>query len=769
MMDAPVLTPRASQAPLPAQEDEGTATEDQAGAGPTIRLVDLVDRITHTIVHQFTVEVDSLTASGAYEVIVSSDTAALGIDSCGTTSQTQLVTGTASHAFKVIVYACAEGGGTVTAEVRRSGSSSAEASASQGLTVLPIPDYVPADERPARGARGATRNVARVGTPGIVQNVQVAERGPTSFKITWSPPAGNGGEPLTGYGLLIWHKDVSQPPYDQAASIGVTDNHTFTGLQPSNTYNFRIHACNDTDSCGWWTDILEATTTAATPAPGVPTAPHSILSDQIGANSFRVRWSPHAETGGAALTGFGILVRKSGSSWDESRTTYVDEDPPHRYSVTGRDPHTTYVVKIKSCNGSGGETSCSDWSSDHRVTTGFTEVNTGTIPVATNPVAPECPYTTETKTAWSKPQNLDVTPQESRQIPLCWTPVTGADSYTVAASHNLTAPTPTFNDVKGALKDSTMVISLDDIYKSPSKIGLAQNKAYGIKVTATQTSSSVTHESDMIIIIDSPITKATTKNQASGVLKVEWTSVEPILGTSSLYSNGQYDLRHRQARGDYDAWPTPTPSIPIPPPYFGTPNAPEPNVSSPHTIRSLATNTVHGIQLVYRAPGPSRTSTDDDILVFAARHAYAWVSDRAVPDNSRVAGVPVLSRIKGKTYTYKTCESTFDLDGRFRSLGGGTGTWEPLIEEAFRQWQVALSTDLIKIEHDTDPCVDYQTVAEAIYERYRDLINQQAELIEYTRDELLDLIVQFLKRSEQERINPGIKEKGRSSVHSSSQ
>ena len=208
------------------------------------------------------------------------------------------------------------------------------------------------------------------------------ERGPTSFKITWSPPAGNGGEPLTGYGLLIWHEDTTQPPYDQAASIGVTDNHTSTGLQPSNTYKFRIHACNGTDSCGWWTAVLEATTTAATPAPGVPTAPHSILSDQIGANSFRVRWSPHAETGGSALTRFGILVRQSGSSWDESRTVWVNANPPHRYSVTGRDPGTTYVVKIKACNGSNDQTSCSAWSSDHRVTTGVVEVNTGTRPVA---------------------------------------------------------------------------------------------------------------------------------------------------------------------------------------------------------------------------------------------------------------------------------------------------------------------------------------------------------------------------------------------------
>ncbi len=735
----------------PLQAQEGDATQEQgSGTQVGIRLVDLVDRITHTIVHQFTVEVDSLTASAAYEVIVSSDTAALGIDSCGTTSQTQLVTGTASHAFKVIVYACAVDGGTVTAEVRRSGSSTAEASASQGLTVLPIPDYVPAEERPARGA---TRNVARVGTPGIVQNVQVAERGPTSFKITWSPPAGNGGEPLTGYGLLIWHEDTTQPPYDQAASIGVTDNHTFTGLQPGNTYNFRIHACNGTDSCGWWTAILEATTEPeTTPTPGSPTAPHSILSDQVGANSFRVRWSPHAETGGSALTRFGILVRQSGSSWDESRTVWVNANPPHRYSVTGRDPGTTYVVKIKACNGSNDQTSCSAWSSDHRVTTGFTEVNTGTRPVATNPVAPQCPYTTMTKTAWDKPQNLDVTPQESRQITLCWTPVTGASGYTVSATHDPTASSPAYTTVKDIASGSStnLVIDLDDIYGTTPKVGLGNHKAFGLKVKVEQEVTGTTLESDMIIIIDTPITKATTKDQASGALEVEWNSISSILGTTD--SNGEYDLRYRKSKLSYKNWPSTGGT------YFEVPSDPEPNASSPQLIESLATNAVYGLQLVFRDFGPSNAD-DDDTSVFAARHAYAWVSDGAVSDNSRVAGVPVLSRIKGTTYTYKTCESTFDLDGRFGSLGGGTGTWAPLIEEAFRQWQDALSTDLINIEHDTDPCVDYQTVAEAIYERYRDLISQEEEMISYTRKEVLDLIDQFLQTSDQQQIEPGIKEK----------
>ena len=734
MIDAAVLTPRASEAPLQAQE----AADGASAPGPGIRLVDLSDYPTHTTVDRFEVEVFNLTATAAYQIIVARDNASLGIGACGTASQTQKVTGVAAKTLELFVYACAVGGGTVTAEVRRSGSSSAEASASQGLTVLPIPDYVPAEERPARGA---TRNVARVGTPGIVQNVQVAERGPTSFKITWSPPAGNGGEPLTGYGLLIWHEDTTQPPYDQAASIGVTDNHTFTGLQPSNTYKFRIHACNGTDSCGWWTAVLEATTTAATPAPGVPTAPHSILSDQIGANSFRVRWSPHAETGGSALTRFGILVRQSGSSWDESRTVWVNANPPHRYSVTGRDPGTTYVVKIKACNGSNDQTSCSAWSADHRVTTTAVETNPGIRPVLQQPVTPKCPYTTGTGTAWGKPQNLDVTPHEGREITLCWTPVTAATGYTVSATHEPTASSPVYTTVGHITSGTTthLVVHLDNVYTTTPKVGLGNHGAFGLKVTATQTSSSVTHESDMIIIIDTPITKADGKSasgEGNGKVLVEWNSVGDILGDA--YSEGEYDLRHRKSLATYNAY---SPRITD---FFETTGAPEENKASPFAIRNLATNAVYGIQLVYRAEGPSTDTADDDIWVFAARDAYAWASDQPIPDNSRVAGVPVTGRVTDTTFSYKICTATFVLDDRVES-------WVSLITEAFDRWRAAVTTDLITIERDTDPCPDYHTVASDILDHY-EILKMSPVFSDYSHDELVGLVEHFIDTAIGQRV-----------------
>ena len=65
-----------------------------------------------------------------------------------------------------LVYACAAGGATVTAEVRRAGASSSEASISQTLTVEAVPDVViEASGKTRRTTRGAGA-VARAGTPG---------------------------------------------------------------------------------------------------------------------------------------------------------------------------------------------------------------------------------------------------------------------------------------------------------------------------------------------------------------------------------------------------------------------------------------------------------------------------------------------------------------------------------------------------------------------------------------------------------------------------
>jgi len=707
----------------PLQAQEAGASESEGSVdGPSIRFNDLVPRITHTIVHLFTVEVDGLSAAERYQVIVSSDrVASLGIGGCGQASETRTVGGARSQAVEVIVYACAVGSGTVTAEVRRAGAETAEATVSQDVTVLPIPDYVPADERPARGASGA----AREGTPGIVQNVRVANRWSKSFKITWSPPAGNGGRALTGYGLLIWHKDVTQPPYSQAASIGVTDNHTFTGLQPSTGYKFKIHACNETDSCGWWTDIKLVTTA------GRADPPHTIKFDQVQATSVRARWSIAANTGGVPLEGIEIQYWKRSSSSDKTTVTAGGND--RSKDLRGLAARTEYVVKLRACNDKT-DCSASSWSADHRFTTTTgaqpepikTEPPGPDPPVATDP---ECPATGTAAVLLGNVQ-LDVVPQPGRQASVCWAPILFAESYVIQASDTVSdlhdsdksdweLVHDTMEQDPVADKAQRAQVNLDKIITTSGRmVGLADSAAYGIRIGIRDDQDRLSFSAPLIII-DTPITKANGHSVDGDTATVGWKSIAAIVGSS--YSNGQYELRYRTSDDDHrlPGWD---------PADFGPPADPVRPQSNPHQLGGLAKGLVHAIQLIARDAGPS-----SNIDVFAARNAFVWPNNIPPADGERVATFPLTNRLDDKTLTYKICTETFREDGR-------TTAWTSLIHDAFSRWQAAVGTDLIRIVADSEPCTDYTTVATTIVDQHR-LLRMNPEL---TRQDAIDLVKAFI-------------------------
>ena len=170
----------------------------------------------------------NLSAAETYQVSVSSDSAGLWIGACGTASQTETVTGVAAQTLTFFLYVCTEASGTLTAELRPSGSTTSVATASRRLSVVASPDEAPAD---ARGARGAARNVARAGTPGIVSGIHFDTVMTTSFRAKWSRPS-NGGQSLTGYGILLWtgHVVNDKPDYGEATTIGVPSDFLEDGI-----------------------------------------------------------------------------------------------------------------------------------------------------------------------------------------------------------------------------------------------------------------------------------------------------------------------------------------------------------------------------------------------------------------------------------------------------------------------------------------------------------------------------------------------------------
>ena len=246
---------------------------------------------------------------------------------------------------------------TVTAEVRGAGASSPEASVSQQLMVEALPEIVigPQGERIRTRTREGRQAVPKAGTPGIVPNIEFYDKTATSVRVRWGQPS-NGGTKLTGFGLKFWKEGTEEPGYDpeDLDVVGpppTPSEYTYTGMERGATYNFRIHACNGTDSCGYWTNPPKQV--------GLPKMPHSISVDNKTRTSARVKWSPEADTGGVALTGFGIRWRVKDTPWRYDQAVDVD-DNARAYTMTGLMPNTTYEVIIQSCNGPG---SCSPWNS----------------------------------------------------------------------------------------------------------------------------------------------------------------------------------------------------------------------------------------------------------------------------------------------------------------------------------------------------------------------------------------------------------------------
>ena len=356
--------------------------------GVSLRFSDLSYRPTHLTVDGFEVELANLDETVAYQVVVTSSNAdALGIGGCGTASQTRPVTGVASQALRFVLYACAVDSGTVTAEVRRTGADTADASASRSLRVLPSPDDVPAAQRAAPGA------VPRAGTPGIVSGIHFDSVMDTSFRAKWSPPS-DGGSDVWSYGILLWTGDVDddKPGYGEATTITSWETFTedqiekqaktFSGLASGTTHHFLMHACNP-NGCGHWSyPAKQIATTGTAPAPAPTTAPptpvptpnrpHTIKFHDTTTTSVRVTWSAPGDTGGAPLTGFDLRYWPYDPSNPDSETGAItqlaDGGNDRSETLRGLASNTAYELKMRACN-QAGNTNCSRWSDDHRFTT----------------------------------------------------------------------------------------------------------------------------------------------------------------------------------------------------------------------------------------------------------------------------------------------------------------------------------------------------------------------------------------------------------------
>ena len=136
----------------------------------------------------------------------------------------------------------------------------------------------------------ATASATPIAPPTAPQNVSVAA-GNTQAKVTFSPPASNGGSAITLY-------TVTATPTGGGSSItatGTASPVTVTGLVNGTTYTFSVTATN---AAG--TSPPSAASAGFTPA-GPPSAPGAggLTTNPAGAGQVSVSFAPSSDTGGS--------------------------------------------------------------------------------------------------------------------------------------------------------------------------------------------------------------------------------------------------------------------------------------------------------------------------------------------------------------------------------------------------------------------------------------------------------------------------------------
>ncbi len=180
--------------------------------------------------------------------------------------------------------------------------------------------------------------------------------------MSWTPPAQDGGDPVTAYSVTPYIGFNAQPVTTFTSSA---TTETVTGLTDGTAYTFTVTATTD---AGTGPASSPSTTVTPRTVPGAPT----ILTVTPGNASATITWTPPSSDGGSAITTYTAVAG------DETTPTNGGESctwtaGPLTCTITGLTNGDSYVFGLSATNGAG---------------TGMTSAIVGPVTPATLPSAP---------------------------------------------------------------------------------------------------------------------------------------------------------------------------------------------------------------------------------------------------------------------------------------------------------------------------------------------------------------------------------------------
>ncbi|GAA3259661.1 hypothetical protein GCM10010532_111120 [Dactylosporangium siamense] len=180
----------------------------------------------------------------------------------------------------------------------------------------------------AKNSVGGGIAASQPATPATVPTVPLsvsATGGNGRAVLTFSPPASDGGDPVTGY----------QYSLNGSSWTAVPGNNTITGLVNGTAYAVQLRAANSVGPGA-------AASTPVTPQATVP-GPVTAYTATAGNTSALLAFQPPADNGGATITGYQYSL--DGTTWNPLGTDRT---------VTGLTNGTPYTVRVRAVNQIGG-------------------------------------------------------------------------------------------------------------------------------------------------------------------------------------------------------------------------------------------------------------------------------------------------------------------------------------------------------------------------------------------------------------------------------
>ena len=547
--------------------------------------------------------------------------------------------------------------------------------------------------------------------PGTVRDLTVMP-GDGSLRLTWRIPSNTGTRPITGYhvqnneGTLGWPEGVSVIDSSDHSDIADKENLTFT-IEPlinNRTYRVRVQACNG--NCGDWVErsgrpVPPGTTTVMAPDPVMRLR----VTPGAQGTSLDVEWDAPSSDGGSAITRYEIQYKEAAST--SATWLSAPNVTSTQTEITGLTSGTTYEVRVRACNSHNNMTLCGEWrSTNDPIVEQITLSSLGTDVAKLGNLCTSVPAapSSSSATTLDQPTNLEVIPYPQRKAVLVWDAVAGATDYVVQVREFGGVAQVWQNSPRANAAKPCHVINLDEVMTvSGSAKGLADVEAFEFRVQATWGSGNnkvTSPVSQRVIIIDTPITEADgdSRGETSGKAVVTWTRVDDVRKLGSGYANGMYVLRYRRAAGSHSS-PGWQPGTYVDDEVTDPPVSTNTGTISPR-VNPLVKRAIYAIQLIYEVEitagsGGTAGIVPEKIRVYAARDVYVWPSDVPPTAGSRVATFPLTTRLENKTFKYRICDETFNVEDDISK--GRKDDWIALINHAFEQWSVATGGEVTAI------------------------------------------------------------------------